>query len=111
MTGNARTAAAHAKVTPVPNLGFGELVVILLIVVLIFGATRLPQIGEGIGKAIKNFKRGIASDDDIDVSPKAKRVAAKSSAEDAPRTKSRAGDDAEDAGDEEEAEIVQKKRE
>ena len=96
-----------------PNLGFGELVVILLIVVLIFGATRLPQIGEGIGKAIKNFKRGIASDDDIDVSPKRKRVAAKSSAEDGPRRKSRASDDDDEAEDdvgEEEAEIVQKNR-
>lgn len=95
-----------------PNLGFGELVVILLIVVLIFGATRLPQIGEGIGKAIKNFKRGISSDDDIDVSPRAKRVSSKSSAEDVPRSKSRARD--EDGGDEDEAaaeaEIVAKKR-
>lgn len=94
-----------------PNLGFGELVVILLIVVLIFGATRLPQIGEGIGKAIKNFKRGIASDDDIDVSPRAKRVSSKSSAEELPRKKSRAHDDEDDEDEEaEEAEIVSKRR-
>jgi sec-independent protein translocase protein TatA len=45
----------------VPNLGFGELVVILMLVVLVFGATRLPQLGEGIGKAIAEFKRALGS--------------------------------------------------
>jgi sec-independent protein translocase protein TatA len=40
-----------------------ELVVILLIVILIFGASKLPQLGEGLGKAIKGFKKGIAGDD------------------------------------------------
>ena len=50
-----------------PNLGFGELVIVFLIVMLIFGAGRLPQIGEGIGKAIRNLKRGLNTDDDIDV--------------------------------------------
>ena len=67
-----------------PNLGVGELVIILLIVILIFGASRLPQIGDGIGKAIKNFKRGLNTDDDIEVTPKEKRVeksAAKSAKE------------------------------
>lgn len=60
-----------------PNIGMGELVVVLLIVLLVFGANRLPQIGDGIGKAIKNFKRGMNTDDDIEVTPKAaKRVAA-----------------------------------
>lgn len=38
------------------SLGFPELMVILAIVVLIFGANRLPEIGRGIGKGIKNFK-------------------------------------------------------
>jgi sec-independent protein translocase protein TatA len=60
-----------------PNIGMGELVVVLLIVLLVFGANRLPQIGDGIGKAIKNFKRGMNTDDDIEVTPKAAhRVAA-----------------------------------
>jgi len=44
-------------------MGFGlrlpELLVILFIVLLIFGANRLPQLGRGIGSAIKNFKEGI----------------------------------------------------
>jgi sec-independent protein translocase protein TatA len=38
------------------SLGFPELVVILVIVILIFGANRLPEIGKGIGKGIRNFK-------------------------------------------------------
>ena len=38
------------------SLGFPELVVILVIVILIFGANRLPDIGRGIGKGIRNFK-------------------------------------------------------
>lgn len=38
------------------RLGIPELVVILMIVVLIFGASRLPELGRGIGKGIKNFK-------------------------------------------------------
>ncbi len=45
------------------GLGMQELVVILLIVLVIFGASRLPQLGEGLGKAIKGFKKGISGDD------------------------------------------------
>ena len=56
--------------------GVTELIVILLIVLVVFGANKLPQLGDGIGKAIKNFKRGINHDDDIDVTPSDKRVAA-----------------------------------
>jgi sec-independent protein translocase protein TatA len=41
------------------RLGFPELVIILIIVIIIFGANRLPQLGRGIGSAIKNFKDGI----------------------------------------------------
>lgn len=59
--------------------GMGELLIILVIVLLVFGANKLPQLGDGIGKAIKNFKRGINHDDDIDVTPSDRRVAADSS--------------------------------
>ena len=55
------------------GMGFGELVLILIIVVVVFGATKLPQLGDGLGKAIKNFKRGINSANEIDVSPDAKK--------------------------------------
>jgi sec-independent protein translocase protein TatA len=60
--------------------GMGELLIILVIVLLVFGANKLPLLGEGIGKAIKNFKRGINHDDDIDVTPTDHRVGSESSA-------------------------------
>ena len=41
------------------RIGLPELMVILVIVVVIFGANRLPQLGKGIGSAIKNFKEGL----------------------------------------------------
>ena len=46
-----------------------ELLVILVIIVILFGATRLPQIGSGIGQAIRNFKKGVKEQDEIDVTP------------------------------------------
>ncbi len=63
-----------------PTLGMGELVIILVIVLLVFGASRLPAIGEGVGKAVRNLKRGLAADDDIDVTPQEKQVRTTSSA-------------------------------
>jgi sec-independent protein translocase protein TatA len=54
------------------GLGFGELVIILIIVVVVFGSTKLPQLGDGLGKAIKNFKRAVNSQNELDVSPKEK---------------------------------------
>jgi sec-independent protein translocase protein TatA len=53
------------------GMGIGELVLILVIVTLVFGATKLPQLGDGLGRAIKNFKRSIASINEIDVTPRA----------------------------------------
>lgn len=52
------------------GLGATELIVILVIVVVIFGGSKLPQLGEGIGKAIKNFKKSVNEPDEIDVTPK-----------------------------------------
>jgi sec-independent protein translocase protein TatA len=50
-----------------PNIGVSELVVILLILMLVFGASRLPQLGESMGKAIRNFKRGVNHNEGIEV--------------------------------------------
>jgi sec-independent protein translocase protein TatA len=44
--------------------GMGELVVILLIVLVVFGANKLPGIGDALGRSIKNFKRASAGEDD-----------------------------------------------
>jgi sec-independent protein translocase protein TatA len=52
------------------GLGATELLIVLGIVVLLFGARRLPEIGSGLGKAIKNFKTGVSGKDEIDVTPK-----------------------------------------
>lgn len=51
--------------------GFGptELLIILVIVIVIFGASRLPQIGEGLGKGIKNFRGAMKEPPEIDVTP------------------------------------------
>ncbi len=56
------------------GLGIWELVLILLIVVLIFGANKLPEVGAGIGKAIKNFKSATNQPDEIDVTPEKDKV-------------------------------------
>ncbi len=51
------------------GLGWLELVIILVIVLVIFGAGKLPEIGSGVGKGIRNFKRATKGDDEIDVTP------------------------------------------
>jgi sec-independent protein translocase protein TatA len=56
------------------GLGPMELTIILVIVVVLFGARRLPEIGAGFGKAIKNFKAGISGEDEIDVTPDKEKV-------------------------------------
>lgn len=48
----------------VPRLGMGELVVILIIVVVLFGANKLPQLGAGLGEGIRSFKRAMNGDED-----------------------------------------------
>ena len=53
-------------------LGTQDIFLIGIIVVVLFGATRLPQIGSGIGQAIRNFKKGISESEEIDAKPKDK---------------------------------------
>lgn len=42
-----------------PNLGFGELLVIFVVVLLLFGAKRLPEVAKGLGRSMKAFKDGL----------------------------------------------------
>jgi sec-independent protein translocase protein TatA len=51
------------------SFGWMELMLILVIVLIIFGAGKLPQLGEGLGKAIKGFKKTVHEADAIDVTP------------------------------------------
>ncbi len=52
------------------GLSLQELLVILVIVLVLFGASRLPEIGKGVGQAIRNFKKATSEPDEIDVTPK-----------------------------------------
>jgi sec-independent protein translocase protein TatA len=51
------------------SFGWMELLLILVIVLIIFGAGKIPQLGEGLGKAIKGFKKSVHEADAIDVTP------------------------------------------
>ena len=53
-----------------PNLGLSELIVIFMILLLVFGASRLPALGEGLGRTIRGFKKGM-SDDNKAITPPA----------------------------------------
>ncbi len=52
------------------GIGASELLIILGICILLFGARRLPEIGSGLGKAIKGFRAGLSGKDEIDVTPR-----------------------------------------
>ena len=52
------------------GLGVTELIIILVIILIMFGAGKLPEIGEGLGRGIRNFRRSVKAPDEIDVTPK-----------------------------------------
>lgn len=52
------------------GLGTTELIIILVLVLIIFGAGRLPDIGNALGRGIRNFKKAVDSNDEIDITPK-----------------------------------------
>lgn len=52
------------------GIGFPELIIVLVIVLVVFGAGKLPEIGSGLGKALRGFKKGMAEPDEIDVTPR-----------------------------------------
>ncbi|MFO0773037.1 MAG: twin-arginine translocase TatA/TatE family subunit [Nitrospiraceae bacterium] len=58
------------------SLGFTELILILVIVLIIFGAGKLPQLGEGLGKAIKGFKKSVHEAEAIEAEAQAQAQAA-----------------------------------
>lgn len=56
------------------GIGMQELLLILVVVLLIFGANKLPEIGGGLGRAIRNFRRASSEPDEIDITPKDKKT-------------------------------------
>ncbi len=66
------------------NLGFGEILIILVVLLLVFGARRLPEIGASLGKGIREFKRSITETSDAvtrgnDQEPPARQIDAQAS--------------------------------
>lgn len=53
------------------GIGMPELLVILVIIFIIFGAGKLPEIGSALGRGIKNFKKATSEPNEIDVTPAA----------------------------------------
>ncbi len=51
------------------GIGTQELLIIFILIFVIFGAKRLPALGSGLGKAIRNFKQGVSEPDEIDITP------------------------------------------
>lgn len=56
------------------GIGMSELLVILVIVLIIFGAGKLPEIGSALGKSIKNFKKATREPNEIDITPENKKI-------------------------------------
>ena len=54
------------------SLGVPELLVIFVILLLLFGASKIPQLGKGLGEGIKNFKKGMRESDEEDKAAEAK---------------------------------------
>ena len=51
------------------GIGMQELLIILVIALVLFGSKKLPEIGGGLGRAIRNFKRAVSENDQIDITP------------------------------------------
>lgn len=59
------------------GLGVPELMVILVIALVVFGPSKLPQIGSGLGKAIRDFKKGVTGGEDEEADKDAKKDSSK----------------------------------
>jgi len=51
------------------GIGTQELLIILVVALVLFGSKKLPEIGNGLGRAIRNFKRAVSENDQIDITP------------------------------------------
>lgn len=76
------------------GLGIGELVLILVIVLIIFGAGKLPEIGEGLGRGIRSFRKAVKTPDEIDITPREGEAGSSSQAEQAEKPEEKGPDQA-----------------
>jgi len=51
------------------GIGTQEILIILVVALVLFGSKKLPEIGNGLGRAIRNFKRAVSENDQIDITP------------------------------------------
>ena len=64
------------------GINMGEILIILVVVLVLFGSKKLPEIGSGLGRAIKNFKKATTEPDEIDITPQTPRQKKKADADD-----------------------------
>lgn len=55
------------------NLGFTEILIIVLIIMLLFGGKKIPELAQGVGKGIKEFKKALKGDDEPETKEKEKQ--------------------------------------
>ena len=67
------TLAALLSV-PLAEIGGREWILILLAILVLFGGSKLPALGKGIGEGIRNFKKGLKGEDDADKAPPTKEI-------------------------------------
>ena len=75
------------------GLGVGELVVILVIVLVLFGPGRLPELGGALGEGIKNFRKGYRDSKSLDVTPPSDAPASSAPSSSAPSSSAPASSD------------------
>lgn len=74
------------------NLGFGEIMLIVVVVLLLFGAKRLPEVGSSIGKGIREFKRSLSDTQDAILGDPNERPAAPRQVDAPPQSAPTSGD-------------------
>ena len=55
-------------------MGFTEILILAVIIIVVFGSSKIPQLGKGLGEGIRNFKKGVRGEGDIDVTDSVKRI-------------------------------------
>lgn len=71
------------------GIGLPELIIILVIMLVIFGAGKLPEIGAGLGKGIKGFKKAVNNEDEVDITPPKEELTADGKTDTGPETESK----------------------